>query len=950
MKTHALRALVAVAVLLAAHVPDSRVAARQAPSPAQPVPAPAQPAQPMFRSRVDVVAVDATIVDEKGAPVLDLTPADFFVRVDGKPREVVSARVLEFAPPRTTAGPRPTYISPYTTNRPSAAGRAVMIVLDAGSFAPGEPKAALDAATRFVDTLAPEDRLAFAAIPGASEAVEFTTDHGVIRRALRGAIGSSWETGAQRNWGTRELRMGKAEAIAWDRGNRGVQNEVTQRECGTLDSVECYEELSLLSQQLTAEIRSSVDRRLSALERMLDQLATYPGPKWIILISGGFAFEFDTATPSTLGVAAARAQTTVHAVFVDTATVNPFGRIAPSSFRQDREFERNGLETIVGSTRGVVHRVVANATPGFDRISREMSALWQLGVAPLPEDLDGKGHALSVQVKRRGVIVRARPQFVVDPAARARSAETWLESALRTPAALSALPIKVSTYSFRDVQSNQTRVVVSADVGFENGSTSEASIVFEARTGSGRLVASGTSRATGVDPARPGIVRYIGALTVPSGAYTLRLAAVNQDGRLGNIDHPLEAMFKPAGSLRVSDLLVGEARGGPAAENVPAEAAVRGNALDAYLEVYGPANAADAFRGVSYRVELLDPRDRQPLLTAEAEAEPLRSGTGRAVSARLKVAHLPPGEYQVHARLLMDGVSLVDLGRAVRIVRDGAPRATTRFSVPRLPASLPPMVPSFDKRSALAPPALAVVLAPVRQRVESRDAGSLGEQIDRTEQGRFVSSAEETAMAATNPATAALLRGVGFVAEGRCDAAAQRLRTALGAAPDLWSAAFLLGVCEAGRGRDAEAVGAWRTSLAQGGDAVPVTYEQAADALLRLGRTAEALTLLDEAREKWPDSVALVRRLAPALAMSGNATEALALLERHTASTPDSGLALIGIQLLVAAAQDGRPLISADEDRASLTRFARAYVAAGGQPPLRTELERWLESNGPPGR
>jgi VWFA-related protein len=942
MKTHVFRAVLAVTALLGAPVPDSRVAAQQT------TPASAQPAPPMFRSGADVVAVDVTVVDDKGAPVLDLSAADFVVQVDGKSREVVSARVLEFPPPRKTAGPRPTFITPYTTNRPLTAGRAVMIVLDAGSFAPGEPKAALDAATRFVDTLAPEDRLAFATIPGGAESVEFTTDHGTIRKALRAAVGSSWDTGAQRNWGTRELKMGKTEALAWDRGNRGVQNEVTLRECGVLDSAECFEELSLLSQQLTAEIRSSVDRRLSALERMLEQLAEYPGPKWMILISGGFAFEFDNATPATLGVTAARAETTVHAIFVDTLSVDPFGRIAPASFRQDREFERNGLENIVGFTRGVVHRVVANATPGFDQISREMSALWQLGVTPLPQDLDGKGHKLDVEVRRKGLTVRTRPQFVVDPAARVRPADTWLESALRTPAALSALPIKVSTYSFRDVQSNQARVVVSADVGFEQGSTTEAAIVFEARTGSGRLVSSGTSRATSVEPGRPGIVRYVGALTLPAGSYTLRLAAVDQDGRLGNIDHPLEAMFRPAGSLRVSDLLVGEAKNGPAAENVPAEASVRGSALDAYFEVYAPGGADDALRGVSYRVELLDPRDRQPLTTAEAVAELLQAGPGHSVSARLKVGHLPSGEYEVHARVLQNGVSLVDLGRAVRIARDPGSRMTSGLSVPRLPATLPPMVPSFDKRSALAPQALSIVLAPVRERTRGQDA--ISEQVARTEQGRFVSSAEETAIAGTDPATAALLRGVGFVSEGRCDAASQRLRTALSAAPDLWSAAYLLGVCEAGRGRDAEAVGAWRTSLAQGGDTVPTTYEQAADGLLRLGRTNEALALLEEAQDKWPDSPTLARRMAPALAMSGRAPEAIALLEHRVATTPDSGLALIGIQLLVAAAEDGRPLVSADADRASLVRFARAYVAAGGPPPLRTELERWLSADGNPRR
>ena len=891
-----------------------------------------------FRSGVDVVAVDVTVLDRNGLPVLDLEPDDFVVRVDGQPREVVSARLLQFAPPRRTPGPRPEFGSPFSTNRPMSAGRAVLIVVDAGSFAAMEPKPALDAAVRFVDQLAPEDRLALAVVPGFGKAIDFTSDHAAIRRALREALGNAWDMGAHRQFQSRDLRMGKTEALAWDRGNRGVINDVTQRECGSLDSAECFEQLSLLATQLSAEVRSSADRRLAAIGRLLDDMALLPGPKWMILVSAGVAFEFESLTPSRFAEAAARGQTTIHAVFVDTATIDPFGNVAPSSFRQDREFERAGLENIVGFARGVVHRVVANSAPAFDRIANEISALWELGVAPRPADLDGRGHRLDVQVKRPGVTVRARPQFVADPGARARSRDGWIDSAMRTPAALSALPLKVATYTLRDGGSNHARVLISAEIGFDRGTTHDAWLAYEAREPSGRVAGSGLTRVSRTDPARPGVVHYVGALTLPQGHYTLRFAALDQDGRLGNVDHPLSATFRPVGGVRVSDLLVGEARAQASAENVPAEPVVHGAALDAYLEVYAAEKALPS--ELEYRFDLVAPGDARPLVSADATAVPLADGAGRAVTGRVKIGHLPAGDYEVHARLVRGGTTVAGVSRPVRLVRAAAIPVPV-VALPRLPSTLPSLVPAFDARSALSSDVLADVLRPLEARPTATNP-LVRESLDRAREGRHVSSSDEAALSTGDPVMAQVLRGLGLAAEGRCEAATPRLRAALGREPDLWAAAFLLGVCEAARGRDREAAGAWRTTLAQGGDAVAVTYELAADALLRLDRPQEAAALLDEALEKWPASPAVVRRAAVALAMSGRARDALVLLDGQVARAPDADLALVGIRLLVAAAEDGQPLLSAEEDGAALARLARAYVVAGG--PLSGDLGRWLDT------
>src|SRR5262245_23501961 len=67
-----------------------------------------QPQQPpRFQTSVEVTPVDVTVVDDRGRPVADLTPADFNVRIDGNPRRVVSAEWVSLVTAPSAAPARP---------------------------------------------------------------------------------------------------------------------------------------------------------------------------------------------------------------------------------------------------------------------------------------------------------------------------------------------------------------------------------------------------------------------------------------------------------------------------------------------------------------------------------------------------------------------------------------------------------------------------------------------------------------------------------------------------------------------------------------------------------------------------------------------------------------------------------------------------------------------------
>ena len=73
-----------------------------------------------------------------------------------------------------------------------------------------------------------------------------------------------------------------------------------------------------------------------------------------------------------------------------------------------------GLEMVAGAAGGDVMRI-EGGTPdrGFDRVLRETSAHYLLGVEVNAVDRDGRAHNIRVRVKRRGATVRSRTMVVI---------------------------------------------------------------------------------------------------------------------------------------------------------------------------------------------------------------------------------------------------------------------------------------------------------------------------------------------------------------------------------------------------------------------------------------------------------------------------------------------------------------------------------------------------------
>jgi hypothetical protein len=122
-----------------------------------------------------------------------------------------------------------------------------------------------------------------------------------------------------------------------------------------------------------------------------------------------------------LGQDAARTNTIIYSVYVDSAYVRSFSadrrRYDRNSQNPARDNAMMGrlLDAVAGASGGTMLGVVlGGGEQAFTRILRETSSHYLLGVEPDEADRDGRLRRLSVKVDHRGATVRSR-QWVIVP-------------------------------------------------------------------------------------------------------------------------------------------------------------------------------------------------------------------------------------------------------------------------------------------------------------------------------------------------------------------------------------------------------------------------------------------------------------------------------------------------------------------------------------------------------
>ncbi len=185
-----------------------------------------------------------------------------------------------------------------------------------------------------------------------------------------------------------------------------------------------------------------------------------------------------------------------------------------------------------------------------------------LGVEPAERDRDGKPHQIRVMVGRKGVEVRRRRQvqYVV------RTPNTWsrdvvMGRVLRSPAANTELPMRFSTYTFRDQAPGKVKVDSRGrDRSRVDGEGARSRHrVCGVRQPVGKAVLSGQERKIYSANTTPPI-RYELAVAVDPGNYRVRLAAVDMAGKSGSVEREVTAFGMANHELALGDLILTSVR------------------------------------------------------------------------------------------------------------------------------------------------------------------------------------------------------------------------------------------------------------------------------------------------------------------------------------------------------------------------------------------------------
>lgn len=893
-----------------------------------------QSQQPIFRTGVDLLSVDATVVDREGRQVTDLTAAEFVVEVDGDPRPVVSAEYVKLVDDRPVpiGAPRPAApaASPddafFSTNtRSLEPGRVIVLLVDQGNIRIGQGRHMMRSAVKFVDALAPADRVAMIAIPHGA-LVDFTTNHDRIREALLATVGL-----AQPFKGRFHISLSEAIATV-EHSDALLRQQLFMRECGgtllsAVDAARCEIEVEQEAGEVVNHQRLQTQASLRGMREVLRSLAALEGPKSVILISEGLVLEGLSGDVDDIAAIAGDVRASLDVMLLDVPSVDVTEAQRPTTPRQDRDKQVEGLESLAGLARGGLHRVISTGDNAFRRILRSISGYYLIGVESRPRDRDGRRHRIQVKSTRRGASIYSRRGFLASTSPAASTPAEAVSRALRAPLTINDLPMRLATWTYKEPGGPRVRLLVSAEVGRgTNQSLEYTSGLVVIDRNNKTIVSQIDAQQFAVSRVDQGVAVFAGSMLLQPGTYWLRFAVADSEGRMGSIERKVDVWQMNAAGLTVGDLLIAEApTEAAAAVSAAIEPTVSNGRLAAMMEIYAPN--IQTLDGLQATIDVI-PSEGAPPLTGS----PMRVSAGNSpeigvLLGAVNTTALPPGRYLARAMVTQGGKPQGHISRPFRVVAAAAGSTTVAAptSLPtELVGSLLGQLPAVDRKELLEAGVLASILnAAERARPTAKAA------LASARAGKLGPAALEALEAGDQP-MAAFLRGVDFFAQGQTERALQQLQVAMQQAPTFAPARLYLGAALMHTNRHREAAGLLQSVTADVAGAAPVS-RMAGLSWLRAGEWTLAIPPLEQARAASADDPVTMRALALAYVVGQRPAEALPLLAMYLSGHPtDQDALLAGVYASYASHAPAARGDTLAADRTRAQTWAKAYAAQKG--------------------
>jgi VWFA-related protein len=508
-----------VALALAASVFAHPLAATPRPQAAQ-----QPPAVPVFGSEVQLITVDAVVLNPFGRAVATLARDDFRVTEDGRPVEIVKFEAVasdEDEPEQPEQAAAPAMVATNATPTDAKAGRAFAVVIDDLGTAPERSEDARSAVRAFLErgvragdhvvvTTTSGDAWWSARLPEGLEdlmavvartrgrnselfSVNQMTEYEAFRIANYEDSPSFAQSGPAVISGSSARATGGAEAIPAGAG--GVRERVRRRFEGLMLCMgpACEPMLRGRAQQLDAARRTRSEATLAAVGRGIEALRPVYGRKSLLLVSQGFINDPGSRRMRNVVALSREANTAVY--FLDVRGLVALGSAAAgsatdagpgpgvnidalASSRGATTFEESvlsstGSEGLASDTGGFSVRNTNDLGGGAERIAAESRVYYLLGFNA-PEGKPAEAwRKLKVTTTRPGLEVRARKGYRLASVDSSRQAAPKSKKGERAPdpAVLQAvdsaqdatgLPMRARVYVLEPGR-EETRVLVAAE-------------------------------------------------------------------------------------------------------------------------------------------------------------------------------------------------------------------------------------------------------------------------------------------------------------------------------------------------------------------------------------------------------------------------------------------------------------------------------------------------------
>jgi VWFA-related protein len=622
-----------------------------------------RPSTPTFPSGVDVITVDAVVLDGKGRPVPGLAREDFVVTEDGRPQEIASFEaVLEQPAPTATPADAEEPAEVVTSSAPPRPGRAYGVFLDDVWIRAVDVPSVREAVTSFVTRSV-----------RAGDQVRLTSTTGGIEWAASIPEGREDLLAVVSRIGAHGPAAGRGREVFADQPKAQTREE-TQR-VGSLGTVSESDAqrivqgqasgIRAVAEEIDAQRRDRMGLMHAALRREIQALSTVPGRKSLLLVSQGFMRDSSPQLQELRETTRIAHNANVAIYFLDVRGLlttpgysaeiggapDPSG-VVPSLVQQDVH-DTAGSQDLASNTGGFSVRNTNDLAPGLDRIAAESRVFYLLGLHPPAGRPPGEWRTLQVAVKRPGLTVRARRGYAVRTPDRARVVPGTHPDAF--------IPVRLASYVLEPVDAQATRVAVALEIDERSRPSADGPgewtlrVEAVARDGGGTYRRDLTLNRNATDEDRAGRAGGPSArfdLTLPPDVYRVRAEVEDSaTGRRGLVEQrvvvPGPAVFRISTPVLSDTLMPGPGSPAPAPVAHRRFSAAGGRSLFYAFAILGAArDPSTDHTDVRIRFAVKDRSGRALIEAPDAPVAPSPEGRLEQVIG-LPLPQMPAGGYEL---------------------------------------------------------------------------------------------------------------------------------------------------------------------------------------------------------------------------------------------------------------------------------------------------------------